>query len=84
MAREQELKTIAELMDGRTFFIPKYQHGYRWTDKQVEDLMRDLLCFAYDHSERAGSFYCLQPVIVRRIERDGKEAWEVIYGQHDT
>lgn len=81
MASEPQLKTIAELMDGRTFFIPKYQRGYRWSDKQVEDLLRDLLCFAYDHPDKKGSFYCLQPVIVRRVERDGKEIWEVIDGQ---
>ena len=39
---------IGELLDGRYFYIPSYQRGYRWTEKQVGDLLRDLLCFAND------------------------------------
>lgn len=39
---------IGELLDGRYFYIPAYQRGYRWTEKQVDDLLRDLLCFAND------------------------------------
>ena len=57
---------IGEILDGRYFYIPAYQRGYRWTEKQVEDLLRDLLCFAYD-SKEDGEFYCLQPVIARPI-----------------
>ncbi len=41
-----EQYAIGELLDGRYFYIPSYQRGYRWTDKQVDDLLRDLLCFA--------------------------------------
>lgn len=43
-----EQYAIGELLDGRYFYIPSYQRGYRWTDKQVDDLLRDLLCFAND------------------------------------
>lgn len=88
--------SIGELLDGRYFYIPAYQRGYRWVDKQVGDLLRDLLCFAND-PKKEGDFYCLQPVIVRPITDECKlqeifdanilelvikrGAWEVIDGQ---
>ena len=87
---------IGEILDGRYFYIPAYQRGYRWTEKQVEDLLRDLLCFAYD-SKEDGEFYCLQPVIARKITDKSKlesifkadnvdvlqekGVWEIIDGQ---
>ena len=63
---------ISDLLDGRYFYIPAYQRGYRWTEKQVGDLLRDLLCFANDYAndrngETQDQFYCLQPIIARRI-----------------
>ena len=63
---------IGELLDGRYFFIPSYQRGYRWTEKQVGDLLRDLLCFANDYvnegqDKKQDQFYCLQPIIARPI-----------------
>ena len=63
---------IGELLDGRYFYIPSYQRGYRWTVKQVGDLLRDLLCFANDFAnegkeKKQDQFYCLQPIIARSI-----------------
>jgi len=63
---------IGELLDGRYFYIPSYQRGYRWTVKQVGDLLRDLLCFANDYTtegkeKKQDQFYCLQPIIARPI-----------------
>lgn len=60
-----ELKSIAELQD-MAFYIPAYQRGYRWTQQQVKDLLKDILEF----SEKKGnaSIYCLQPlVVVKRL-----------------
>ncbi len=74
---------IGELLDGRYFYIPAYQRGYRWTEKQVGDLLKDLLTFLYDREQdrelasakRKGSdFYCLQPVITRPITNHAKIA----------
>lgn len=69
--------TIGELLDGRYFYIPSYQRGYRWTEKQVGDLLRDLLCFANDFAnegkeKKQDQFYCLQPVIARPITDEDK------------
>ena len=63
---------IGELLDGRYFYIPSYQRGYRWTEKQVGDLLRDLLCFSNDLANKGNKdekyqFYCLQPIIARPI-----------------
>ena len=69
---------IGELLDGRYFYIPSYQRGYRWTEKQVgDDLLRDLLCFANDFAnegkeKKQEQFYCLQPVIARPITNEDK------------
>lgn len=92
-----EQYAIGELLDGRYFFIPAYQRGYRWTEKQVGDLLRDLLCFAINDDTKDYDFYCLQPIITRPIKDDAtieklfgktvkdevkdKGAWEVIDGQ---
>ncbi len=68
---------IGELLDGRYFYIPSYQRGYRWTVKQVGDLLRDLLCFANDFTierteKKKDQFYCLQPIIARPITDEEK------------
>lgn len=87
---------IGEILDGRCFYIPAYQRGYRWTEKQVGDLLRDLFCFSQD-KKADGAFYCLQPIIARPITNEvllkeifpnedinqliKKGVWEIIDGQ---
>lgn len=51
-----ELKSIAEL-EYLVFYIPNYQRGYRWTRRQVEDLLNDI--FEFSQKDNAG-IYCLQ------------------------
>ena len=36
-----KLIKVSELL-GKTFNIPSYQRGYKWTKKQAEDLLNDL------------------------------------------
>lgn len=63
--------TVGSLLNGKNhFFIPSYQRGYRWSKKQVEDLLSDLYSFKKQYSKdkyEVGDFYCLQPIIVREI-----------------
>lgn len=61
----------------KDFFIPAYQRGYRWEERQVLDLLEDILEFQKKDKEK-GEFYCLQPVVV--IQRDN-EVYEVVDGQ---
>lgn len=71
------LKPINDLLS-ESFFIPAYQRGYRWTTRQVTELLDDLLEF-YQKEKKIGEFYCLQPVVVR-LEKD-EERWELVDGQ---
>lgn len=69
------IKTIISLKDYH-FHIPAYQRGYRWTAKEVEDLLNDIKEFKPD--EEKGTKYCLQPLIVKK-QTDG--SYEVVDGQ---
>lgn len=68
------LKSIDNLLD-KQFYIPAYQRGYRWTKRQVTDLLNDLQEFEKkaDDSE----FYCLQPIVVKQYG----DKWEIVDGQ---
>ena len=77
--------TVCKLLDDRYFFIPSYQRGYRWTKKQIYDLCNDLLEYCLKKDKKEGSFYSLQPLIVRKgkycINGKDEDAYEVIDGQ---
>ncbi|MCR5862309.1 DUF262 domain-containing protein [Flavobacterium sp. J372] len=77
------LKSIAEFLDGEHhFIIPSYQRGYRWEERQIEDLLNDIYEFQEDIKKKTdnkiGEFYCLQPIVVLK---NGNNKWEVIDGQ---
>ena len=91
-----QLISIAELMDGRTFLIPSYQRGYRWTEKEIKDFLNDLYSFALKPDKKGEEFYCLQPIITQKfadkdlieytlyeghIETTNNNVWTVIDGQ---
>jgi uncharacterized protein with ParB-like and HNH nuclease domain len=48
------------------FVIPFYQRGYRWTGKNVKQLLSDLLSFAINNTVD-DSEYCLQPIVLQKI-----------------
>lgn len=72
------LRSISDILSER-FFVPFYQRGYRWEPRQVEALLDDLATFQLESRQvGVGTYYCLQPVVVRqRPEGD----WELIDGQ---
>lgn len=76
------LKSIKEL-ENYKFFIPSYQRGYRWGDREVGALLEDIWDFA-DTEQKEGSFYCLQPIVVknngdRLIVIDGQQRLTTIF-----
>jgi len=76
-----KLKMISEL-NKYSFFIPSYQRGYKWTSKEVLDLLNDIDDFKprlIDESEDK-TWYCLQPVVIKLKNKD-KNEYEVIDGQ---
>lgn len=82
-------KSIGELLEYK-FFIPSYQRGYRWTERQIEDLLEDVNAFNPTPIEKTNSktWYCLQPIVVKMCNDETKEKnnldgvwYEVIDGQ---
>lgn len=73
-----ERRAIPDLLD-KKYYIPEYQRGYRWEEKQVLDLLEDL--HAFFSGETKGQFYCLQPIVVKQIEWEDDNWYEVIDGQ---
>ena len=71
-----ELKSISEIL-GMNFFIPSYQRGYRWEDRQVQDLLNDILEYSKSKSE---GFYCLQPIVIKQKANEDN-IFKVIDGQ---
>lgn len=74
-----ELKIINEL-NPFSFYIPSYQRGYKWTPKEVIDLLNDINEFiprVIDQTDEK-TWYCLQPIVIKK--RSGSN-YEVIDGQ---
>lgn len=74
-------KTIMILKD-YTFEIPYQQRGYRWTEKNINLLLKDLRDYITNGKEK---FYCLQPIsVVERSENvyavlDGQQRLTTLY-----
>lgn len=60
----------------KSFFVPTYQRGYRWTETQVKELLEDLYDFVSTKKDE-NAYYCLQPIIVKKKE----DCWELVDGQ---
>ena len=87
-----DLFAIPDLCD-KNFFIPDYQRGYRWGETQIRQLLEDLCLFFETKDKTKGTFYCLQPIVVKKMsqeevdnndlfaEEDNNTWYEVIDGQ---
>ena len=80
------LKTLTRLQrDGVRFTIAGYQRGFRWTPRDVRDLLDDVREFSLAYPAESGAFYCLQPVVVTpasdgsRIVIDGQQRLTTLY-----
>ena len=67
-------------ISGKKFKIPSYQRGYKWRKAQVEQLLKDL----YEHYQSNNTFYCLQPLVVKKENNhykviDGQQRLTTIY-----
>ena len=60
----------------KSFFVPTYQRGYKWTETQVKELLEDLYDFVSTKKDE-NDYYCLQPIIVKKKE----DCWELVDGQ---
>ncbi|HEY5393288.1 MAG TPA: DUF262 domain-containing protein [Hanamia sp.] len=83
------LKSINQLLE-YNFFIPSYQRGYRWTERQVQELLEDIDNFIpkpIGNTDKK-AWYCLQPIVVRECDVETKDRngiagtwYEVVDGQ---
>ncbi len=91
------LKSVRELCgkqnsSGQHYFIPDYQRGYRWEEREVTQLLSDLYEFMTQHHYQQ-EFYCLQPLVVvertvesldslpESVNEEGAVVYEVVDGQ---
>lgn len=70
------LKSVEDLLS-KHFVVEDYQRGYKWTKEQVQQLLDDIA----EYNPSDDGFYCLQPVVVKRLKQDDKLKWELIDGQ---
>lgn len=86
-----KVKSIGVIVKGDyKFTIPSYQRGYRWGEREVEQLLNDVFCHANEQkffeaekeNEELESYY-LQPVVVKeKTNKENQEtSYEVIDGQ---
>lgn len=67
-----KLEPVSHLLN-RNFFIRSYQRGYRWDEDQVNDLLNDFRDFIDQPYKTEEEFYCLQPIVVKRLSNNEKE-----------
>lgn len=75
-----KVESIGVIVEGDyKFTIPSYQRGYRWGEREVEQLLNDVFCHA---NEKLESYY-LQPIVVKeKTNKENQEtSYEVIDGQ---
>ena len=75
MNKKESTPTINEIL-GNTFYVPAYQRGYRWGEREVKALLDDIWEFA-NNGNSENDFYCLQPLMLKK--RDN--GYNVIDGQ---
>ncbi len=72
----ENIKSINNLVP-YTFIIPDYQRNYRWTEKEVKQLLEDIIY--------GNEGYSLQPIVVKAIEKnkyiliDGQQRLTTLY-----
>ena len=59
-------KLIISDINSSLFVIPYYQRGYRWTGKNVKQLLSDLYSFANKNMD-SDPEYCLQPIVLQKL-----------------
>lgn len=59
-----QMKSIKELYEENyRFIVPSYQRVYRWSKRQVNNLISDLYSYNFNNNAK----YCLQPVILKKF-----------------
>ncbi|WP_158554293.1 DUF262 domain-containing protein [Macrococcoides goetzii] len=57
-------KVSSLFKENTKYYIPNYQRGYRWTSKEVKDLIDDVWQWRNINN---GNEYCLQPLVLNKM-----------------
>lgn len=71
-------KVFTAYPNGKTYNIPDYQRGYKWTEQQVNQLLDDI--FSFSITKKDDHFYCLQNITLFQ-NLDNNELINVVDGQ---
>ena len=82
------IRPVGDLLQ-ESFFVPRYQRGYRWGKQEITELLDDILQYynaSQNRENKVSKFYCLQPVVVKQKEwfnnsSEKTKGWELIDGQ---
>lgn len=76
MANQSAKMISIKELNGKTFYVPAYQRGFRWSKQQMVELIEDLYDFVGRNNKQ--KIYSLQPIVVKK--RDDN-TFELIDGQ---
>lgn len=66
--RFEKIQTIKICeLNNYNFNIPNYQRGYRWTYRQITELLGDIYEFCTNGKNQ--NYYCIQPLVVMEKEK---------------
>lgn len=83
MNRGVKLESVANLLD-KNFLIRSYQRGYRWDENQINDLLSDLKDFIDQPGKSEEEFYCLQPIVVKKLSVEEKKKLNRLAFGHES
>lgn len=64
----------------KKFNVPSLQRTYRWGEKEITLLLNDLYEFYNTNEDRTNDFYPLQPLILKKSNKND-DTWNVLDGQ---
>jgi len=75
-----EIKSIENLLE-MSLFIPDYQRPYKWTSKNIADLLGDIDNAINDAEKYRDFNYRIGTIILNRVTEDSKERHGIVDGQ---
>lgn len=75
-----EIKHINELLK-MPLFIPNYQRPYKWSGRNIADLLSDIDNAIIDAAKHVNFKYRIGTIILNRVKEDGKETYGIVDGQ---
>ena len=75
---KQKIIKISELINLNNLIIPEYQRPYKWTIKNVNQLLDDIFLFKDNKSYRFGT------IVLHKENKDNREILNIVDGQQRT